>query len=117
MKTLQHYVPPSPQALRGLQDALGYSNMQMAQLAGLDDQADWQAFIATPAVHRLGKQRVFYMAARLALEPPPNGALCSRACAPSAPASMTTTMPRRRHCPAPTASVAAALSHAKPSWA
>src|SRR3546814_28774 len=69
MKTLQHYVPPSPQALRGLQDALGYSNAQMAQLAGLDDEAAWQTFTATPAVHRLGRQRVFYMAARLALEP------------------------------------------------
>lgn len=69
MKTLQHYVPPSPLALRGLQDALGYSNTQMAQLAGLDDEAAWQAFTAPSTVHRLGKQRVFYMAARLALEP------------------------------------------------
>src|SRR5690606_20551986 len=69
MKTLQHYVQPSPLALRGLQDALGYSNTQMAQLAGLDDAAAWQAFTAPSTVHRLGKQRVFYMAARLALEP------------------------------------------------
>ncbi|MBV7482446.1 hypothetical protein [Bordetella sp. BOR01] len=69
MKTLQHYVPPSPQALRSLQDALGYSNAQMAQLAGLDDAADWSAFTAQPTPHRLGRQRLFYLAARLALEP------------------------------------------------
>jgi len=67
MKTLQHYVPPSAQALRGLQDALGYSNAQMAQLAGLDDATSWAAFTAHPSEHRLGPQRAFYLAARLAL--------------------------------------------------
>ncbi|MCD0502411.1 hypothetical protein [Bordetella petrii] len=69
MKTLQHYVPPTPQALRNLQDSLGYSNAQMARLAGLDDAAGWAAFTLSPATHALGQQRLFFLAARLALEP------------------------------------------------
>jgi len=78
MKTLQHYVPPSPQALRGLQDALGYSNAQMAQLAGLDDASAWTAFTAPASGHHLGPQRAFYLAARLALDMPQWRAVLAR---------------------------------------
>ncbi|MFJ0921911.1 hypothetical protein WLW86_14730 [Bordetella bronchiseptica] len=67
MKTIRNYAPPSPAALRRLQETLHYSTAQMNQLAGLDDQTPWPRYIDGAEPHALGRQRLLYMAARLAL--------------------------------------------------
>lgn len=68
MKTIQNYVPPNAQSLQRLQDRLGYSDAKMAELAGLDASTPWPSFVGGPEPRSLGRQRLFYMMARLTLE-------------------------------------------------
>ncbi|WMD23431.1 hypothetical protein RAS12_13985 [Achromobacter seleniivolatilans] len=68
MKTIQHYAPPDAQSLQRLQDKLGYSDARMAELAGLDAATPWPSFVGGPEPRALGRQRLFYMVARLTLD-------------------------------------------------
>ena len=70
MKTIQNYVPPSAQSLQRLQDRLGYPDSRMAELAGLDASTPWPSYVGGPEPRTLGRQRLFYMMARLTLEEP-----------------------------------------------
>jgi len=70
MKTIQNYVPPSAQSLQRLQDRLGYPDSRMAELAGLDTSTPWPSYAGGPEPRTLGRQRLFYMMARLTLEEP-----------------------------------------------
>ena len=68
MKTIQNYVPPDAQSMQRLQERLGYGNARMAELAGLDEAVPWASFVGGPEPRSLGRQRLFYVAARLALD-------------------------------------------------
>jgi hypothetical protein len=68
MKTIQNYVPPSAQSLQRLQDRLGYSDGKMAELAGLDASTPWPSYVGGVEPRTLGRQRLFYMMARLTLQ-------------------------------------------------
>lgn len=68
MKTIQNYVPPDAPSMRRLQDRLGYSDARMAELAGLDAAIPWHSYIGGPEPRSLGRQRLFYVAARLTLD-------------------------------------------------
>ena len=68
MKTIQNYVPPPAQSLQRLQDRLGYSDARMTELAGLDAAAPWSSYVGGPEPRALGRQRLFFVAARLALD-------------------------------------------------
>jgi hypothetical protein len=68
MKTIQNYVPPSAQSLQRLQDRLGYSDGKMAELAGLDASTPWPSNVGGGEPRTLGRQRLFYMMARLTLQ-------------------------------------------------
>lgn len=68
MKTIQNYAPPDAQSLRRLQDKLGFSDARMAELAGLDAAAPWPSYVGGPEPRTLGRQRLFYMMARLTLD-------------------------------------------------
>lgn len=68
MKTIEHYVAPSPLALLQLQRMLGRSDEQMAELAGLTACTPWSSYTGGPDAHSLGRQRLFYMAARQVLD-------------------------------------------------
>ena len=68
MKTIQNYAPPDAQSLQRLQDRLGYSDARMAELAGLDAATPWPSYVGGPEPRALGRQRLFYMLARLTLD-------------------------------------------------
>lgn len=68
MKTMQNYAPPDVQSLQRLQHRLGYSDAQMEELAGLDAASPWSSYVGGPEPRSLGRQRLFYMMARLALD-------------------------------------------------
>lgn len=68
MKTIQNYAPPDVQSLQRLQDRLGFSDARMAELAGLDAATPWPGFVGGPEPRTLGRQRLFYMMARLTLD-------------------------------------------------
>ena len=70
MKTIQNYAPPDAQSLQRLQDKLGFSDARMAELAGLDAATPWPSYVGGPEPRTLGRQRLFYMMARLTLEEP-----------------------------------------------
>lgn len=70
MKTIQNFVPPSAQSLQRLQDRLGYSDSRMAELAGLDASTPWRSYVGGAEPRTLGRQRLFYMMARLTLQEP-----------------------------------------------
>ncbi len=68
MKTIQNYAPPDAQSLQRLQDKLGFSDARMAELAGLDAATPWPSYVGGPEPRTLGRQRLFYMMARLTLD-------------------------------------------------
>ncbi|CUJ81242.1 Uncharacterised protein [Achromobacter sp. 2789STDY5608615] len=68
MKTIHDYVPPDAASLRRLQERLGYSDAQMAELAGLDAAVPWSSYVGGPQPRALGQQRLLGMAARLTLD-------------------------------------------------
>ncbi|HBL64999.1 MAG TPA: hypothetical protein DDZ58_02585 [Achromobacter sp.] len=68
MKTIQNYAPPDAQSLQRLQDRLGFSDARMAELAGLDAATPWSSFVGGPEPRTLGRQRLFFMMARLSLD-------------------------------------------------
>lgn len=68
MKTIQDYAPPDAQSLQRLQDKLGFSDARMAELAGLDAATPWPSYVGGPEPRGLGRQRLFYMMARLTLD-------------------------------------------------
>ncbi|MCW0208750.1 MAG: hypothetical protein OJK14_16765 [Achromobacter sp.] len=68
MKTIQNYAPPDALSMRRLQDRLGYSDARMAELAGLDAATPWSSYVGGPEPRSLGRQRLFFVAARLALD-------------------------------------------------
>ncbi|KOF54037.1 MULTISPECIES: hypothetical protein [unclassified Achromobacter] len=68
MKTLRNYVPPDARALQSLQARLGYSDARMGELAGLDEATPWPSYTGGPEPRALGRQRLFYLAARLSLD-------------------------------------------------
>ena len=67
MKTIHDYVPPDAASLRRLQERLGYSDAQMAELAGLDAAVPWSSYVGGPRPRALGQQRLLGIAARLTL--------------------------------------------------
>lgn len=68
MKTIHDYVPPDAASLRRLQERLGYSDAQMAELAGLDAAVPWSSYVGGPRPRALGQQRLLGIAARLTLD-------------------------------------------------
>lgn len=68
MKTIHDYVPPDAASLRRLQERLGYSDAQMAELAGLDAAVPWSSYVGGPQPRALGQQRLLGIAARLTLD-------------------------------------------------
>ncbi|MGY6271208.1 hypothetical protein ACXIUT_16080 [Achromobacter denitrificans] len=68
MNTILNYAPPDARSLRRLQDRLGYGDARMAQLAGLDEAVPWSSYAGGPEPRSLGRQRLFFMAARLVLD-------------------------------------------------
>lgn len=68
MKTIQNYAPPDAQSLQRLQDKLGFSDARMAELAGLDAATPWPSYVGGSEPRTLGRQRLFYMMARLTLD-------------------------------------------------
>ena len=68
MKTIQNSAPPDAQSLQRLQEKLGFSDARMAELAGLDAATPWPSYVGGPEPRTLGRQRLFYMMARLTLD-------------------------------------------------
>jgi hypothetical protein len=54
--------------MRTLQDRLGYSDARMAELAALDAAVPWSSYVGGPEPRSLGRLRLFFVAARLALD-------------------------------------------------
>ncbi|MGE8619965.1 MAG: hypothetical protein ACN6O0_19265, partial [Achromobacter spanius] len=46
----------------------GFSDARMAELAGLDAATPWPSYVGGPEPRTLGRQRLFYMMARLTLD-------------------------------------------------
>lgn len=68
MKTITHYVPPSPQALASLKERLAVTSHTMAELTGLAHGQQWRKYTGGSTPRPLGMQMHFYMAALLSLD-------------------------------------------------
>jgi hypothetical protein len=67
MKRIQHYTPPSADALAHLKTELGFTSPQMADLTGLAQGAQWRKYTGGVKPRELGLHMHFYMAALLTL--------------------------------------------------
>ncbi|MFT0531889.1 XRE family transcriptional regulator [Castellaniella hirudinis] len=67
MKTIQHYIAPSTQDLSDLKTDLGYTSVQMADLAGVSGGNQWRKYTGGATPRELGPHYLFFLAARLEL--------------------------------------------------
>ncbi len=63
------YCAPSPQDLQRLKDELGYSGSEMAELASVSGGQQWRKYTGGSEPRELNMHVLFFMAARLALDP------------------------------------------------
>lgn len=67
MKIIEHYSPPSADALARLKTDLGFTSQQMAELVGLAQGGQWRKYTGGGAPRILGVHMHFYLAALLVL--------------------------------------------------
>lgn len=63
-----HYVPPAPQDLRQLKEALGFTGDQMAALFGLAGNNQWRKYTGGEQPREMSPQMLFFAMARLELD-------------------------------------------------
>lgn len=62
-----HYTAPTPQQLRALKEALGYTGDQMAALFGLAGNNQWRKYTGGEQPREMSPQMLFFAMARLEL--------------------------------------------------
>ncbi|MEA9996441.1 XRE family transcriptional regulator [Pseudomonas sp. AA4] len=67
MKRIEYYAPPSAEDLARLKTALGFTSIQMADLAGLAKGSQWRKYTGRTEDRTMGLHMHFYMAALLTL--------------------------------------------------
>lgn len=63
-----HYEPPTPQDLRDLKEALGFTGDQMAALFGLAGNNQWRKYTGGEQPREMSPQMLFFAMARLELD-------------------------------------------------
>jgi len=63
-----HYEPPTPQHLRALKEALGFTGEQMAALFGLAGNNQWRKYTGGEQPREMSPQMLFFAMARLELD-------------------------------------------------
>lgn len=63
------YTAPTPADLQRLKDELGLTGEQMADLAGVAGGQQWRKYTGGSAVREVSMHMLFFIAARLALQP------------------------------------------------
>lgn len=63
------YTPPSTEDLQRLKDDLGYTGEEMAVLAGIAGSNQWRKYTGGAEPREVSLQMLFFIAARLELDP------------------------------------------------
>lgn len=67
MRLIKEYTPPSTENLSKLKEKLGYTGMQMAELAGVSSNNQWRKYTGGEYPRTISHHILFFMAAQLAL--------------------------------------------------
>ena len=68
MKIIEHYQPPTAEALAHLKERLGVTSQAMAELCGLAQGQQWRKYTGGSQPRIMGLHMHFYMAALLSLD-------------------------------------------------
>ncbi|MBU9837356.1 XRE family transcriptional regulator [Rahnella sp. L72c] len=67
MRLINEYTPPTPDDLEKLKTDLGYTGVQMADLAGVASNSQWRKYTGGAEPRAMSPHILFFMAAQLTL--------------------------------------------------